>query len=176
MHKRMEGAEVLSIFIYKTKTKRMIDKEALKATLEKGMEGTDLFLVDVEIDKDNRITVEIDSDSSVDIDECIRLNRLVEENFDRDVEDYELEIGSAGLTSPLKLPRQYAKNIGNEVEVLTNDGKKLKGELVKSDDNGFAISVSKKVKPEGAKRPIMVQEELTLRYDEIKYTKYIIQF
>ena len=70
--------------------------------------------------------VEIDSDTSVDIDECIRLNRLVESEFDRDEEDYELEIGSAGLTSPLRVERQYHKNEGNEVEVLTADGRKLK--------------------------------------------------
>ena len=70
------------------------------------MEGTDLFLVDVRISKDNNIVVEIDSDTSVDIDECIRLNRLVESEFGRDEEDYELEIGSAGLTSPLRERRQ----------------------------------------------------------------------
>ena len=107
----------------------MIDKSALTAVLERGMEGTDLFLVDVRISKDNNIVVEIDSDTSVDIDECIRLNRLVESEFDRDEEDYELEIGSAGLTSPLRVERQYHKNEGNEVEVLTADGRKLKGIL-----------------------------------------------
>ena len=101
----------------------MIDKSALIETLTKGMADTDLFLVDVTIGKDNRIVVEIDSDTAVDIEECIRLTRLVENDFDRDVEDYELEIGSAGLTSPLKVVRQYVKNIGNEVEVLTADGK-----------------------------------------------------
>ena len=91
----------------------MIDKSALTAVLERGMEGTDLFLVDVRISRDNNIVVEIDSDTSVDIDECIRLNRLVESEFDRDEEDYELEIGSAGLTSPLRVERQYHKNEGN---------------------------------------------------------------
>lgn len=154
----------------------MIDKAALVATLEKGMEGTDLFLVDVAISKDNCIVVEIDSDTSVDIDECIRLNRLVESEFDRDVEDYELEIGSVGLTAPLRMPRQYAKNTGNEVEVLTNDGKKLKGILSASDENGFTLTISKKIKPEGAKRPVMAEEDMRFGYDEIKYTKYIIQF
>ena len=114
------------------------------------MEGTDLFLVDVRISKDNNIVVEIDSDTSVDIDECIRLNRLVESEFDRDEEDYELEIGSAGLTSPLRVERQYHKNEGNEVEVLTADGRKLKGILKSADADGFVLTVVKKVKPEGA--------------------------
>lgn len=154
----------------------MIDKNALAATLEKGMEGTDLFLVGVEISKDNKIEVEIDSDTAVDIDECIRLTRLVESEFDRDKEDYELEIGSAGLTSPLRTPRQYAKNAGNDVEVLTKDGRKLKGTLKSADESGFVLTVSKKEKPEGAKRPVVTAEDLAFGYDEIKYTKYIIQF
>lgn len=154
----------------------MIDKSALTAVLERGMEGTDLFLVDVRICKDNNIVVEIDSDTSVDIDECIRLNRLVESEFDRDEEDYELEIGSAGLTSPLRVERQYHKNEGNEVEVLTADGRKLKGILKSADADGFVLTVVKKVKPEGAKRPVEQEEDLRFGYNEIKYTKYVIQF
>ena len=141
----------------------MIDKSALTAVLERGMEGTDLFLVDVRISKDNNIVVEIDSDTSVDIDECIRLNRLV-------------EIGAAGLTSPLRVERQYHKNEGNEVEVLTADGRKLKGTLKRADADGFVLTVVKKVKPEGAKRPVEQEEDLRFGYNEIKYTKYVIQF
>ena len=154
----------------------MIDKSALTAVLERGMEGTDLFLVDVRISKDNNIVVEIDSDTRVDIDECIRLNRLVESEFDRDEEDYELEIGSAGLTSPLRVERQYHKNEGNEVEVLTADGRKLKGILKSADADGFVLTVVKKVQPEGAKRPVEQEEDLRFGYNEIKYTKYVIQF
>ena len=154
----------------------MIDKDLLIATINSGLEGTDMFLVDATVGSDNRIVVEIDSDSSVDIDSCAALSRKVEEVFDRDVEDYELEIGSAGLTSPLRVPRQYLKNIGNQVEVLTRDGRKLKGNLESAYDGGFTITVQKKVKPEGAKRPVMVDEPLTFGYDEIKYTKYLIEF
>lgn len=154
----------------------MIDKDKLTATLEKAMEGTDLFLVDVRIAPGNSITVEIDSDTAVDIDECARLTRAVEAEFDRDAEDYDLEIGSAGLTSPLRVERQYRKNAGNDVEVLTADGRKLKGVLKEADSEGFTLTVSKKVKPEGAKRPIIEEEDERFGYDEIKQTKYIIHF
>ena len=133
----------------------MIDKMLLEQVLTKGMEGTDLFIVDVTIGKDNNIVVEIDSDTSVDIDECVRLTRLVESHFDRDKEDYDLEIGSAGLTSPLKVERQYHKNIGNEVEVLTADGRKLKGVLKAVDSEGFVLTTAQKVKTEGQKRPVV---------------------
>ena len=80
------------------------------------------------------------------------------------------------MTSPLKIPRQYRKYIGKEVEVLTREGKKLKGMLKSSDDKGFTITVVSKVKPEGAKKKIDVEEDLAFAYDEIKYTKYIISF
>ena len=139
--------------------------------------GDDLFLVDVAISADNHIVVEIDSyEGSVSIDNCVAITRAVEQAFDRDKEDYELEVGSAGLTSPLKVKAQYVKNIGNDVEVHTTQGAKLKGVLSEVGDDTFTIKVAKKVKPEGAKRPVMVEEDVTIKYSETKYTKYLIQF
>ena len=139
--------------------------------------GDDLFLVDVAISADNHIVVEIDSyEGSVSIDNCVAITRAVEQAFDRDKDDYELEVGSAGLTSPFKVKAQYEKNIGNDVEVLTAQGSKLKGVLSEVGDDTFTIKVAKKVKPEGAKRPVMVEEDVTIKYSETKYTKYLIQF
>ena len=107
----------------------MIDKQLLTQEIEKDLEDTDLFLVDLSVSPDNRIVVEIDSRRGVDIEDCTRLTQQIESAFDRDVEDYELEVGSAGLTSPFKVKGQYEKNIGNEIEVLTRDGRKLTGTL-----------------------------------------------
>ena len=127
--------------------------------------------------RDNVIVVEIDAyERSVTIDDCVALTRAVEAEFDRDVEDYELEVGSAGLTAPFKVKAQYDKNIGNPVEVLTADGRKLKGDLVAATDDDFTVAIEKMVKPEGAKRKVRVVENETLKYNEIKYTKYLIQF
>ena len=139
--------------------------------------GDNLFLVDVAISADNHIVVEIDSyEGSVSIDNCVAITRAVEQAFDRDKDDYELEVGSAGLTSPFKVKAQYEKNIGNDVEVLTAQGSKLKGVLSEVGDDTFTIKVAKKVKPEGAKRPVIVEEDVTIKYSETKYTKYLIQF
>ena len=154
----------------------MIDKKAIIDVVNEALAQSDAFLVEVTVSGDNRIVVEIDSYSSVSIDDCVRLNGIIESHFDRDVEDYELEVGSAGLTSPLRVKAQYDKNVGNPVEVLTADGRKLKGELKEAGDTDFTNVVSRKVKPEGAKRPVMVDEDVTLKYDEIKYTKYLIEF
>lgn len=155
---------------------RMIDKALIQEIVEKEIEGSSMFLVEIAIRPGNKIIVEVDNDNGVSIDECMALSREIESHFDRDIEDFELEVGSAGLTSPFKLPRQYQKNIGNEVEVLTKDGRKLNGILLSNDDSNFVIRISRQEKPEGAKRKITVEEELQFRYDEVKHTKYLIRF
>lgn len=154
----------------------MIDKTALTAFIESRLEGTGLFLVDLQISPANEIKVEIDSDTSVDIDRCVELTREIEGEFDRDVEDYELEVGSAGLTSPFKVPRQYSKYIGREVEVLAGDGRKYRGLLRAAGPESFTIVCEEKVRPEGAKRPVLEKVERVFAYGDVKYTKYLLQF
>ena len=138
--------------------------------------GTDCFIVDVQVKPGNVIIVEIDNKEGVDIDRCVSLHRFIESHLDRDIEDYELEVGSAGITSPFKVIEQYQKNIGNEVEVLTKAGMKLNGILKSVSDDKFVVTIIKKVKTETSKRKVEVEEDLTFGYDEIKYTKYLIRF
>ncbi len=154
----------------------MIDKKELTAVVEKALEDTNMFLVDLTVSKDNTIDVQLDSMQSITIDDCIAVNNAVHEAFDQDVEDYELTVGSYSLTEPFKVVKQYLKNLGQEVEVLTAAGKKLKGTLKSADDEQFTIVVATKTKIEGKKRPEMVDVEHTFKYDEIKYTKNILQF
>jgi ribosome maturation factor RimP len=154
----------------------MIDKDFIKDIADKFLQETPMFLVDVIVRPGNIIVVEIDSDDSIGIDDCIALSRGIESRLDRDAEDFELEVGSAGVTSPFKIPRQYKKNEGNEVEVLTKAGQKLSGILKTSDNNGFVNTVTKMVKPEGAKKKTALEEDLSFAYDEVKYTKYLIRF
>ncbi|OAV72442.1 Ribosome maturation factor RimP [Bacteroidales bacterium Barb6] len=154
----------------------MIDKQKVVRLAEEGIAVTTHFLTDVTVTPDNVIVVEIDNDKAVGIDDCAALSRFIESRLDRDAEDYELEVGSAGVTSPFKVFRQYVKNIGNEVEVLLKKGVKLTGILKAADEQGIVLAVEKQVKPEGAKRKEIVQEEHTYIYEEIKYTKYLIRF
>lgn len=154
----------------------MIDKDFIKDITDNFLQETPMFLVDVIVRPGNIIVVEIDSDDSIGIDDCIALSRDIESRLDRDAEDFELEVGSAGVTSPFKIPRQYKKNEGNEVEVLTKAGQKLSGVLKTSDNNGFVITITKMVKPEGAKKKVAQEEDLSFAYDEVKYTKYLIRF
>ena len=154
----------------------MIDKKFLITHIEEFLETSDNYLVDVIINPGNIISIEIDNDNGVNIDECVALSRHLESKLNRDEEDFELTVGSVGLTSPFKTQRQYLKNIGNEVEVLTKKGQKLSGVLKAATDDDFTVTISKKERAEGAKRKTEVIEDLHFRYEEIKYTKYLIRF
>ena len=152
----------------------MIDKTALEQVINEALEGSKLYLVTLKVSKDNIIDVALDSDEDITIDDCVAVNDAVHAAFDRDEEDYELTVGSYGITSPLLLPRQYQKNVGYEVEVLTADGRKLKGVLADADDEGFTLTMTVKRKLEGKKRPELVEEQERFNYNDIKYTKNII--
>lgn len=152
----------------------MIDKNLVQERAEQFLRESESesFLVDVMVKPGNLIVVEIDSEEGIDIDECVALSRFIEAGLDREVEDFELEVGSAGVTSPFKVLRQYEKNIGNPVEVLSRAGVKLSGVLKSADENGFVVMVTKMVKPEGAKRKMAVDEDVPFSYDDVKYVKY----
>lgn len=154
----------------------MIDKQALQQFVEHELEGTRYFLVSVSVSASNEIKIDIDSFDSVDIDFCMELSRRIEEEFPREPEDYELEVGSAGLTSPFRVKKQYEKNLGNEVEVLARDGKKYTGILAEANDNDFAIVATVKEKPEGAKRPVEVTKQLKFEYADVNSVKYVFKF
>lgn len=154
----------------------MIDKQVIIKLAEEQLGSSDNYLVDVEIQPGNLIVVEIDNDEAVCIDDCVELSRYIEDHLDRDKEDFELEVGSAGITSPFKILRQYQKNVGNEVEMLLNSGIKLSGVLKSTDENGVVLTVTKQVKPEGAKRKVTVEEDQAYTFNEIKSTKYLIRF
>lgn len=155
----------------------MIDNQLLRDAVEKAIEGTDMFVVDTRVSPNNEIVVELDSPSGLDIDTCAQVTRKIEEQFDRDAEDYELEVGSAGLTSPFKVRGQYLKNIGNEVELLTKDGRKLDGILKEvADDGSFTVSRLVKVKNPGDKKPRLEETDETFSPDSCKYVRYKIDF
>ena len=154
----------------------MIDRQQVIDLTNEWLAGKEYFLVDVAISKDDKIRVEIDHAEGVWIDYCADLSRHIEQGLSRETDDYELEVGSAGLGQPFKVLQQYINHTGLEVEVLTKEGKKLKGILKSACEQEFVLTISKKEKIEGAKRPQIVEEDLHFAYDSIKYTRYIINF
>lgn len=154
----------------------MIDKNAVKGIVEEWLEGKEYFLVDIEISPDDKIVVEIDHADGVWIEDCVDLSRFIESRLNRDEEDYELEVGSAGLGQPFKVAKQYECFVGKEVEVMDADGKKLRGVLTSVDGNDFTVTTQEKVKVEGKKRPQKADVEHAFKMNEVKYTKYLISF
>ena len=154
----------------------MIDKNIVKRLVDEWLEGKEHFIVDIQISPESKIVVEIDHADGVWIEDCVELSKFIEEHLSRDEEDYELEVGSAGLGQPFKVPQQYINFIGKEVEVLDQDGSKVKGILKSVDGNKFIVSVNEKVRVEGKKRPVKMDVDHEYDMNEVKYTKYLISF
>lgn len=154
----------------------MIDKNIVKGLVDEWLEGKEYFIVDIQISPESKIVVEIDHADGVWIEDCVELSKFIEEHLSRDEEDYELEVGSAGLGQPFKVPQQYINFIGKEVEVLDQDGIKVKGILKSVDGNKFIVSVNEKVRVEGKKRPVKMDVDHEYDMNEVKYTKYLISF
>lgn len=154
----------------------MIDKSKVTALAEQWLADKEYFLCDLTITPDDRILVEIDHQGGVWIEDCCALSKYIEEGLDRDEEDFELEVGSAGLGQPFKVLRQYEIHVGDEVETQLKDGHKLCGTLTEASAEQFTLTCTEKVKHEGEKRPHLEQVAHTLRYDEVAWTKYHIDF
>ena len=154
----------------------MIDKNVVKTLVEEWLQDKEYFLVDIQIGQDDKIVVEIDHADGVWIEDCVELSKYIEDRLSRDEEDYELEVGSAGLGQPFKVAQQYVNCIGKPVEVLGADGKKTKGVLKSVDGNDFVVTVNEKVTVEGKKRPQKMDVDHAFQMDQVKYTKYIISF
>lgn len=153
----------------------MIDKVKIAELVNEKLTD-DQFLVDVTVSTSNVIDIMVDSDTGISINQIVEISRFVESNLDREVEDFELSVFSAGLSEPLRLLRQYKKNIDTEVDVLLTSGLKLTGILLKADDQGIDLEVTTKEKSEGSKKKELVTRVHTLGYPEIKETKKVLKF
>lgn len=146
----------------------MIDKVKISEIVEEFLTDGTLFLVDVKVSRDNRIEVFIDGDEGVKIQDCIDLSRNLESRFDREEEDFELSVLSWGLGEPLKLKRQYVKNIGQKVEAVCVSGECIEGVLKEVGESGLSIEVTK------GKGKKMTVETADVAFENLKTIKVII--
>jgi ribosome maturation factor RimP len=149
----------------------MIDKREIIKLAEEYISGKDIFLVDVKVGTGNRISVLADKKGRITIDDCASLSRHIEGALDRETEDFELQVSSPGLTSPFRVKEQYDMNIGNRIEVTPADGKKLKGKLLSTNEEGFELETEKREK--GLKKEIVV---IPFRFEEVKNVRIVISF
>lgn len=153
----------------------MLNRDIIIDWVNEVLEGTDRFVVDVVIKNDDLIMVFLDADSSLTIDHCVEVSRHIESNLNRDEEDFELRVSSAGLDHPLSLPRQFVKNIGRNIRLEMNDGSSHLGKITGADDLGVTIEVIVE-----KKRNKIKQQELagtmTCTYKDIKEAWPVISF
>ena len=154
----------------------MINKETIQTLTEEWLKDNDYFLVDINFGDDDRIVIEIDHADGVWIEDCAALSRFLQERLGDELGDYELEVGSAGLGQPFKVVQQYVNHIGDTVEVLELDGKKVQGVLKSVEGTSFTVTVQEKQKQEGKKRPVLVEVDKTYAMDGVKYAKYLLAF
>ena len=155
----------------------MAFKEKVKELIDQAMaEHTDLFLIDYMISTEYKVTITIDGDHGVTLQDCIDVSRIVENNLDREEQDFSLEVASAGATSPLKLPRQFKKNIGRKLKVVTLTQEKFEGTIVDADDTQVFLEwKARESKPVG-KGKVTVEKKEAVAYDQIKEAIVIITF
>ena len=152
----------------------MLEKAKIQAWVETYLKDTDYALITLEISAANEILVEIDRLTGVDVEDCGRLNSWLVEQLDAAGEvDYALEVGSVSLSDPFKTKMQYEKHLGADVEVLTAEGKKVRGQLVSVDEETFSVDVDTLVVVEGKKRKQHEMVTHTWKYGDVKYTKYM---
>ena len=138
-------------------------------------ENNSLFLIDLNIPNDNKISVVIDGDNGVSVNDCIAVSRKIEHNLDREEEDFSLEVSSAGVSEPLHLERQYRKNLGRKLQVTTNN-EKIEATLTHVDQDGIKLNwKAREPKPVG-KGKHTVEKEAVLPYSEITDAKVMITF
>ena len=155
----------------------MISKKRVLELIDQRFEelGNGLFLVDIFISKSNSIKVEIDKhEGGVSVSDCMAVSRNVEHNLDREEEDFEIHVSSAGIDRPLRILPQYIKNIGRTVDVVLKDGSKFEGVLLSASEKELMIETTEIVKVEKKKQTIV--EQKTFAMDKISETKIVITF
>jgi ribosome maturation factor RimP len=153
----------------------MILKEVVNQIVTEKLNNTDCFLISAEVSQNNEIVVVIDSDSRVDLDFCVELSRYIEVALDREKEDFELEVGSFGISKPFAVVRQYTKNIGKEVEVLSKKNGKIRGILKEVCPDYFSVERDISVKIEGKKRKELQKQTVNFNYSDIIYTQLYVK-
>ncbi|MEA3503907.1 MAG: ribosome assembly cofactor RimP [Bacteroidota bacterium] len=152
----------------------MVDKKDLKRLINEKLEGTEFFLVDITVSTSNIINVYLDGDNGIVISDCMEISRYLESHYDREQEDFELTVSSAGITKPYTVFRQYKKNIGKHVELFLKDNTKKIGVLLSADENkGIEIET---VTTDSKKKKKSEPEKIFISFEEINIAKGYIVF
>ena len=139
-------------------------------------ERQDLFLMDLKFSTGDDITVILDGDNGVTLQDCLDASRAIEFNMDREEHDFSLQVMSAGLSEPMVQPRQYKKNLGKMIEVQMNDSEKIEGELVNVGEENITLLLKYRKPKDIGKGKVDVEEEKVIPYSDVKKALVVIKF
>jgi ribosome maturation factor RimP len=147
----------------------MTFKEKVEDLLNQGLkENPSLFLVDFSISEGYKILVTLDGDNGVTLQDCIDISRAIDQNLDREEQDFSIEVASAGVSSPLKNNRQYKKNVGRTLKVKTLSGEGIEAELVQANDESIVLKWKSREPKKIGKGKETVENQREIPYSEIK--------
>jgi ribosome maturation factor RimP len=147
----------------------MTFKEKVEDLLNQGLkENPSLFLVDFSISEGYKILVTLDGDNGVTLQDCIDISRAIDQNLDREEQDFSIEVASAGVSSPLKNNRQYKKNVGRTLKVKTLSGEVIEAELVQANDESIVLKWKSREPKKIGKGKETVENQREIPYSEIK--------
>ena len=152
----------------------MIRKVHIVELSEAFLKDSANYLIDVNIRSGNRISIFIENDEHVSIKDCIALSKHIESQFDREQQDFELEVSSPGIDSPFRHERQFVKYVGKEIEILMSNGDKFSGELLGSDSKSIQYLPSKKGRSKKLDQTTNSKETMTVLLSEVKETRLVI--
>ena len=154
----------------------MITKERITQLIEEKIAGSDMFIVEVDVRPGNMVDVTMDADTGITIEACTEIHRHILKNIDREIEDYGLDVSSPDLSKPLKVRRQFVKNIGRSLNVKTLDNAKTEGLLTNVSDHGVALLTKSKEEVEGKKGKKWVERSIEIPFEQMKEAKVVISF
>ena len=135
----------------------------------------DLFLIELKVGADQAIRITLDGDKGISLKDCMDVSRAIEHSLDRETFDFSLEVGSAGATAPLKIPRQYGKHLGRKLKVRYSGGE-AEGKLTEADESNIRLNWKvREPKPVG-KGKHTVEKEAVIPYSDIIEAKVVLTF
>jgi ribosome maturation factor RimP len=156
--------------------KNMTFKERVLELLNEGLKDKpSIFLLDMDIDSSNKISITLDGDHGVTLQDCIDISKSVDQHLDREEVDFSLEVASCGVSSPLKLIRQYKKNVGRTLKVKT-ETEKIEAVLEDADDEKIILTWSAREPKKIGKGKETVVKKVEIPYQEIKEAVVTINF
>lgn len=154
-----------------------MDQAKVRYLVEEALaENETLFLIDFSISVNNKISVVVDGDEGVPLSECIRISRNVEHNLDREAEDFSLEVSTPDISKPIKLKRQYIKNIQRILKVTTIADDEIEGILTDVTDENIVLVWSAREPKQEGKGKMTVEKTASIDYKDIKEAKVKIVF